>query len=545
MASFKPRFKHLTIVLLLILITAISAAAAVQITDEKIIIEADYNQFTEESQKQIDVNGKVNLANDGTENAQISLEFSNLPTDYQAGEVTATLAAGETKTVPFTIKVPHKKGSGQSSIGTLTIKDALTKQVLASKTLTQNTKSMLLLSEIKVEYTDKTGKSRSQLFDTEKNAELTLDNNVKPGTEVKMTFELENLFDRDYDQDDAELSDLELEIEPDDLDLFVDQEFDEVYTFDDLGAQKKDSKVITFMIDDDVDPDEFVFEITLSAEDGKNFVHEVKKELTLSVERIRDDVRITTAEITPATAACEQSASIHLTIKNFGTNDQENVGLIIFNQKLGVKENIPDISLPRSSKSDNSYDFTTSFLIPKDLPAGAYPLDVTLLIRKNQDSDRQIIPFKLEKCTITEPASTENKAEENELAKTLDKTTGSATENAEKGQGLLAGKEPAAGDKAPSVKTSPVIKTIEDPYTNDDIAAALLITGVVIILAFITWMLVLLFQQGEQRTKEKEKESEGPHNEKRQKNQERVNSEKVVSSEKKSINKNKQTREEP
>ena len=43
----------------------------------------------------------------------------------------------------------------------------------------------------------------------------------------------------------------------------------------------------------------------------------------------------------------------------------------------------------------------------------------------------------------------------------------------------------------------------------------------------------------------KEKESEGPHNEKRQKNQERVNSEKVVSSEKKSINKNKQTREEP
>lgn len=219
--------------------------------------------------------------------------------------------------------------------------------------------------------------------------------------------------------------------------------------------------------------------------------------------------------------------------------------MIIFNQKLGVKENIPDISLPRSSKSGNSYDFTTSFLIPKDLPPGAYPLDVTLLIRKNQDSDRQIIPFKLEKCTLPEPVSAENKAEENEPAKTLDKTVVSA---AEKGLGLATGGTAGGdkvGDKAStsSAKTALVVQTVEDPYTNDDIAAALLITGMVIILAFITWMLVLLFRGVEQRTKEEETENEKFNNEEKQKKPEKA----VVDqkSDKKSINKNKLAREEP
>ena len=408
----QPIFRHLALVMLFTLIFTAAAEATIEIKDEQISFDVDYNQFSTDSQKQIASSGQVNLANTGTEGANLILSFSNLPAGYTTEESTSiTLSPGESKTIPYTIQVPHKKDSGKSAIGTLLVQDASTKAALASQSLIQNTKSMLSLYEVEIIYTDKEGKIKTEQFTTEndKNDQIQLDNSIKPGTEVKMTFSTENLFDRDYDQDYAELDNIELNIEPDDTRLFVDRKFEEMYTFENLDARKKDEKVITFTVADDVDPGEFVFEITLSGEDGKSLSHKVKKELTLSTERVRDDVRIVSAEITPENLTCEESVNLHIFIQNYGTNDQDYTGLVIYNQKLGINENLADLHLSRASKEENRYEYTKTITLPKNIPAGSYPLDVTVLIKKNEKADNVILPFKEGTRTIKKPKLSINK----------------------------------------------------------------------------------------------------------------------------------------
>lgn len=499
----------LALALVFTFILAAPASAAIQITSEKVLLDVDYNQFTSESQKQIAANGKISLSNSGTENANLILSFNNLPSDYQTEDVTGiTLAAGENKTISFTVQVPHKKDSGLSSIGTVMVKDAATKAVLTDKPLIQNTKSMLFISEIKIEYTDKNGKPQKEELSSEKNDILKLDGRIKPGTEVKMTFFIENAFDRDYDQDYAELDNIELNIDPDDKDLFADQKFEEIHSFENVQAHKKDQKTITFLVSDDVDQGEFQFDISLRGEDGKNYFHEVKKELTLAIERERDDVRITRAEAVPASLSCEKKANLYIIIKNFGTNDQDFAGLTIYNQKLGINENIKDIHLSRNSKSENSYEYASVITPPANLPAGAYPLDVTLVIQKDKTVENKIVPFKIETCEKTNSATT---ATTNTAANTAtnsnSKNTSTTSSSNAAAPPTSSTALPPTSSTAPSSTASPptasttttsnIVKTIEDPYTQDDVVAGLLIVGVTIILAFITWMLVLLLRKEE------------------------------------------------
>ncbi len=488
----------LILTIFMTILLSASASAEVKITNNSQILEVDYNQFSEETQKQITVNGKVSLSNTGAETVNLVISFQNLPADYTAEEITGiSLAAGENKTISYTIKVPHKKDSGKSAIGTLAVQDASSKAVLASQSITQDTKSMLSLYEIKVEYTDKNGKAQTERLGSEQKEQLKLEGNIKAGTEVKMTLSTENLFDRDYDQDYAELDDIELLIEPDDKDLFANKMFDKIYTFENLDAHKKDQKIITFIVSEDVDPDEFVFEITLRGEDGKNLNHEVHLELSFSVERIRDDVRIVTAEITPAEISCEKSANIRVVLKNFGTNDQDFAGLIIYNKKLEVNKNIQDIYLSRSSKNENVYEFKMTIDLPANIAAGAYPVDATALIQRDKTIDNKIIPFKISACSAPSPPQKEPVKEPAKASPTPEKS-----EKTEPPAAGAAAKKSAASSATPTAAptpavgtTSTIVKTVEDPYSSDDLTAGLLLVGIVIILAFITWALVLLFRE--------------------------------------------------
>lgn len=488
----QPIFRHLALIMFFSLLLTTAVSAAIEIKDSQVIFDVDYNQFSSDSQKQITSNGQLNILNTGTEVANITLSFSNLPAGYNADDVTGiSLAAGETKTIAYTIKVPHKKESGESTIGTIIVQDTATKATLASQPLIQNTKSMLSLYEVEIVYTDKNGKIQTEQFTTEneKNNEFQLDEAVKPGTEVKMTFSIENLFDRDYDQDYAELDNIELNIEPDDTRLFVDRKFEELYTFENLDAKKKDEKVITFTVDEDVDPNEFIFEITLTGEDGKNVNHEVKKEFRLSTERTRDDVRIVAAEITPEILTCEEETNLQISIKNLGTNDQEYAGLAIYNQKLGLNENIQNIYLSRASKEDkNTYQYSKIITIPKTASEGSYSLDVTVFVKKNEQIDEKTIPLKIEACAVNNPQPPENK---DAPETSTPKSSSSPSENTtvEKPE---ATEKPA---KDSTTNTSTIVKSTEDPYTSDDIIAGILLVGIIIILVFITWCLVLLFKK--------------------------------------------------
>ncbi len=144
---------------------------------------------------------------------------------------------------------------------------------------------------------------------------IDLDDGVKAGSEFKMLLVIENLFDRDYDNDYSTLDDITLEIKPEEKDL-IKGDFNESYDLDSLDARDKLTQEISFVISEDIDAGEYTVEITITAQDGKEVDYEITRELTIKVERTNDDVRIIKVEVNPATVSCENKILIPITIKN-------------------------------------------------------------------------------------------------------------------------------------------------------------------------------------------------------------------------------------
>ena len=123
------------------------------------------------------------------------------------------------------------------------------------------------VKELKVEYSDKDEKTQRDYFEDDE-LDVDLEHEVLPDSEIIFTFKLKNLFDDDYDEDYSELEDIQITIEPDDDDVVRD-DFEEDYELENLRAGEKISQEIRFFISEEADSQDYSFEITIEAEDGK------------------------------------------------------------------------------------------------------------------------------------------------------------------------------------------------------------------------------------------------------------------------------------
>ncbi len=482
--------KQQTVLLLcsMLILLAATVSASVDIQEQKVVIDVDYNHFDSENLKFIDVTGTFTLTSSDSTNSTVTPTITGLPADYTVDTISpVTLAPGQSQAVAFTIHVPHKKASGTATIGTLNVKDT-TGTVLSSKPLIQNTKSMLSLQELKVTYVTPKDQTEDQSF-TDTNSNFKLDNGVKAGSDVKFVFTIQNLFDRNYDSSYSNIDYIELRVEPDDKNL-INGTFDEKYKFDSLDARAKENQEITFTVGDNADTTDYIFDITLTGEDGKGFSHEVTRQLQLRVQRANNDVRIVTAEVIPPQVSCEKTIDVNVIVKNYGTSDQTYTTLMIYNKKLGIQENVPYFKLPRYTRSDSVWDRTFSYTLPANIAAGMYPLDVNVAINKDIAADSKSIPVVIGKCATPTQDTTKSGSQ-------INSNTEKAVANVVAPATTIAKKEtvattPTSEKVSVDGSSSTIIKTVEDPYTNEDIIAGILITAVVVIFAFITWFIVLL-----------------------------------------------------
>jgi len=467
----------------ILLATAVSAA--VEIKEDRIFLDVDYNHLETENQKQIDFTGSLTLSNSGTGSITANVVFSGLPSGYTADAINSvTLAAGETKAISYVIKVPHKEDPGERTIGTVEVKDTTSSAVLASKPIVQKTKSMLSLKEMQVKYVNDKDNTLEEEF-TSVEEKIDLDDGVKAGSEFKMTLIIENLFDRDYDNDYSTLDDITLKIKPEEKDL-IKGDFNESYDLDSLDARDKLTQEINFVISEDIDAGEYTLDITLTAQDGKEIDYEINRELTIKVERTNDDVRIIKAEVNPVTVGCENKILIPITIKNFGTSDQIYTAVTVYNQKLKIQETTPFFKLPRYKKSESIWMNTFIYPLPTNLAQGTYPIDITVAIDKGTKIDQKVVSVVVGACKApTSPVVEETKKEENTLPPPVVKVGEKSGES----------KDTVKDTTKKETTTSTVVKSVEDPYTNDDIAAGLLIVGIIIVLSFITGFMVILFKK--------------------------------------------------
>ncbi len=483
--------------ILIFVLLATAVSAAIEIVEPQVTINADYNLFRDRDQTTIAVNGQLTLRNtDPAAAATVQVSISGLPSGYTLNAISnQTVNANSAITVPFTLNVPHTQNSGNTSIGTITASVSGTAQDTAS--LTQSTKSMLQFDEVTAEYMDKDGKAQDDDFGTNEQA-MKLRDPVRPGTEVKLTFRLENFFDRDYNDRKSTLENVQLTLNVDDDDLYK-TDVDEDYDLEDIDAEKNGQLTVTFTVDEEADDKEYTFDITIEAEDGKNVRHRLDRTLVLKVERAKNDVRISKTILTPETVeACPgTTASLQVEVKNFGTKSQSAAAFAVFNQQLGVNQKFQNLVLNEFDDDDDTITKTVSVDVAGK-KAGTYPLDVIAFIRGDEQMDSQRMDLVVEACPKAEepapvaapaalPTEEQPPAGEEESA-----AAGTAPALTAPGAQLA---PPTGTTATPTpLSSATVVETVENPYSRQDFLLGMTLVAIVMVVALIVVFLVMLIR---------------------------------------------------
>ena len=467
----KATFSTTLIVLLgLLIFLPLFASAAPSITESSVKLTADYSKFADEDDDFIAVTTEAfTVMNDG--NSPVTVKATGLPSKYDFQSKSQFILAHTSETVTLTVEVPHHNPPGQEKIGTIAIYDGST--LLDTTELLQETVSMLDLTELEVKYVDADGKTQKDEFASDDDT-YTLENEVKPFTDMTFTFDLQNLFDKDY-KDQGKLEGIELNIDLSDNDLLK-EGFADTRQFEDIEAGKEGKFTVTLPISEDVEPDTYTLEFTITAEDNEGIEYEIKKEVELEIQLDDDDIRIVKAQLLPETATiCDKEASLQVEVHNFGSDDQDKVKVTLQNTELGLDEKIEDIAIDAHTEDDDSWQKT--FVIPlENTKVKTYFLDLKTYI-DNTLTDVKAVQLVLKSCASPELVEEEEEqsepsitaAPEKEAAETEDADTGSFTGN--------------------------IIKSIEKAsYTSNDYLVALMLIAITVSAAMIVLMLVVLFK---------------------------------------------------
>src|SRR3989338_5201013 len=470
------KFQHLLFVAFFVLFLAASfATAAPSFLETKAYLDVDYQAFNEDDET-IPESGKITIKNDGAATT-VSLSYQDLPVDYDGVEQNdIPLPAGESD-VSFTVHVPHAQDAGETTIGSLVLKDSAGVPVQTIP-LVQRTKSMLHLKELELEYVGEDNRQEKDAFDDDD--ELKSGEFAKPGTNVTIRWVLENLFDNSYE--DGNLEDVQLTIEVDDDDLFA-EALTEEYELGSIDADKRITFYITFKIADDADAGDYTFNVRITAEDEKGRDHTLEQDIELNVQRESDDVRIIKAELTPKIISCEEEFALNLGIKNFGTDDQDLAAVSIYSRTLEINKQVKDIKLGEFDDSDNSWAQRFVFSMPKNITAGKHLLELRAFVNRDDVEMITNVEVPVAACTLPEeepvdpaeepaPEAPEETAEEEE------------TETAEDAKEENIGELFEEGTQ--QISSSAIISTVENPYTLQDILVATLLVSIVLALAIIT-----------------------------------------------------------
>ncbi|MBI2151457.1 hypothetical protein HYU21_01880 [Candidatus Woesearchaeota archaeon] len=215
-----------------------------------------------------------------------------------------------------------------------------------------------------IDYIDQDDSSERDPFPDETQFEL--EKEVLVGTTVTLNFKFKNLFDNDYDSDYGKIEDINLKIESDDNDLFADN-FEEDYDIGSIANDGTKDYEVSFTIGNEAKARDYTLTITLDGEDGKSARHEVEKELTFNIKRKGNDVRFEKANLTTTTdiTTCSPRFMMDVKMRNYGTKNQNDAAISIYNSDLNINENIPHIALESYGENDDTWSRTFNFNLIK------------------------------------------------------------------------------------------------------------------------------------------------------------------------------------
>ena len=464
----KAKFSTTLLVLLGILLVMPILAAASSITESSVLIHADYSKFTKDNDDTISViTDQFTVVNDGA--SPLTVKATGLPSKYSSD--TVTVPGMTTQTVTLSIEVPHRKSPGTEKIGSITITDGTT--VLDTADLNQETAIMMEFSKFEVKYVDATGKSRKDEIPNDENS-YSLEKEVRPYTQLTINFNVQNLFDRDYNNR-GQLENSELVVDSSDSDLLP-SDFKDTYEFENIEAGKEGKFILPISISKDVSPDTYTLKFNFTAVDGKGIEYQIKKEVEVQIELGDQDVRVIKAQLMPETiTACDTQASLQVAIHNFGYNDQKRVAVSVLNEELNIDQIVSDIKLDAHTQDNNEWQKTFTFPLA-NLKEKSYALQVRTFVDNVNQKDLQVVPLDIKSCAASSaPEQNTANQEPNPVTQQPQKETPNNT--------------------ASQALDSNTIQSVEKiSYNSSDYLVALMLIAIAVVAVLVVMMSVILFK---------------------------------------------------
>ncbi len=470
----------------LLFLLAGAASAAVEmsgLTNGKVAFDVNYKALDEDDDntEKISLGGKtLTFLNNGNASENVQLELLNIASGYTLNLSASSFAlnSNASQTVTINGQIPLSEDSGVHTIGQLRF-GSTTYDIIA------NVESMLDLVEVVV-YAD--GNKENTISNENEDTD-----DLRPGMEVELRFEIENLFDKDYDNGDIDINELTVKLNNDNDEDDYGDEIDEEPrdSFDELEAGEKvegEDIVVVLSIPAEAKEGSYELEINLEGEDGNNAKHTVTWLVSLVIDREKDDVQFETVELTDSSIKCGETTYLNLELTNYGSNNQDKAAVSVYNQVLGINENYVNIKLDKNPEdSDNSFSKRIPITVNNTVKAGDYHIEVRSFLNNNKEKELRDVKLTVEKCSAAVPVVAD---EEEEAAE----TTGEAEEDLT---------ETATGDEDDSevvetteneipITSGAVIQTVEDPYSIEDFMVATLIIAFVLVIAMIVIFVVIL-----------------------------------------------------
>ena len=452
------------------------------LTNGKVSFDVNYKALDEDDDdaEKIDLGAKtLTFLNNGNASENVLLELLNIAPGYTLNLSTSsfTLISNASQTVTINGQIPLSEDSGTHTIGQLKF-GTTTYDIIA------DVDSMLDLVEVVV-YAD--GNKENTISNENEDTD-----DLRPGMEVELRFEIKNLFDKDYDNGDIDINELTVTLNNDnDEDDFGDEIDEEPRdSFDELEAGETvegEDVVVVISIPADAQEGDYELEINLEGEDGNNAKHTVTWLVDLVIDRENDDVQFETVELTDSSIKCGETTYLNIELTNYGSNNQDKAAVSVYNNVLGINENYVNIKLDKNpDDSDNSFSKRIPITVNNTVKAGDYHVEVRSFLNNNKEKELRNVKLTVEKCTaavvVQEETEEETTAEEEEetAEDDIDITNEDDSEIVETAESEI------------PITSGAVIQTIEDAYTLEDFMVATLIIAFVLVIAMIVIFVVIL-----------------------------------------------------
>jgi uncharacterized membrane protein len=364
-----------------------------------------------------------NITNTGNDDiTNVYFGFSKSGFNLQADKSNFTLAFNETETIEFNITVPADYSTGNLTLGSVTLVSTELSATLFD--INAEIGGGLIIEDLDVFLTTRPtrradGNIRSDSgsdLDVYDGRKLNFDNeNVGPASEIRFNFNIENTF---TDDENIDINDITVKVTIEEIDDGEDIE-EESNEFN-LDSDSNENVDVIVKIPLSVDVGVYDVIIEVQGEDDNRNEHTAQMSLKIDIDKEARDVIVSKASIFPEKIKCSGSSTLTATIKNIGSRIEEEAGIEIINEDLGINFVKKNIEL-EEDPFDADNEFTKKLIIDVDrnTEAGTYPITVNSYIHEDAIWETKTVNLVVEACQVEEEEEQELQEEEEVVDETV------------------------------------------------------------------------------------------------------------------------------